>query len=62
MIGAFIGWGVLSALGGPLDPSVAVWPLITLMVLVAMLGCGVLGVALERFAYRPLRARRASRR
>jgi branched-chain amino acid transport system permease protein len=55
MVGAFVGWGVLSALGGPLDPDVAVWVLITLMVVVAMLGCGVLGVALERFAYRPLR-------
>ncbi|MGH3104015.1 MAG: branched-chain amino acid ABC transporter permease [Gaiellaceae bacterium] len=55
MIGAFIGWGVLSALGGPLDPRVAVWLLITIMVAAAMLGCGVLGVVLERFAYRPLR-------
>jgi branched-chain amino acid transport system permease protein len=55
MIGAFIGYGVLTALGGPLNPSVPVWLLITLMFVVAMLGCGVLGVAIERFAYRPLR-------
>jgi branched-chain amino acid transport system permease protein len=55
MVGAFIGWGVLSLLGGPLDPSVAVWILITAMVAGAMIGCGVLGVVLERFAYRPLR-------
>jgi branched-chain amino acid transport system permease protein len=55
MVGAFIGWGVLGWLGGAQDPSVAVWMLILLMVLVAMAGCGFLGVAIERFAYRPLR-------
>ena len=55
MVGAFIGWGVLGWLGGAQDPSVAVWILIVLMVLVAMAGCGLLGVAIERFAYRPLR-------
>jgi branched-chain amino acid transport system permease protein len=55
MVGAFIGWGILGWLGGAQDPSVAVWILIVLMVLAAMAGCGVLGVAIERFAYRPLR-------
>ena len=55
MVGAFIGWGVLGWLGGAQDPSVAVWMLLVLMVLVAMAGCGFLGVAIERFAYRPLR-------
>jgi branched-chain amino acid transport system permease protein len=55
MVGAFIGWGVLGWLGGAQDPSVAVWLLIVLMVLAAMAGCGFLGVAIERFAYRPLR-------
>ena len=55
MVGAFIGWGVLGWLGGAQDPNVAVWLLIVLMVLAAMGGCGVLGVAIERFAYRPLR-------
>jgi branched-chain amino acid transport system permease protein len=55
MIGAFIGYGVLTALGGPLDPNVPVWLLITLMFLVAMVGAGALGVGIERFAYRPLR-------
>jgi branched-chain amino acid transport system permease protein len=55
MVGAFIGWGVISWLGGAQDPSVAVWLLIVLMILAAMLGCGFLGVAIERFAYRPLR-------
>ena len=55
MIGAFIGYGVLTALGGALDPRVPVWLLITLMFVVAMLGSGALGVVIERFAYRPLR-------
>src|SRR4026207_719747 len=55
MVGAFIGWGVLGWLGGAQDPSVAVWLLIVLMVLVAMVATGFLGVAIERFAYRPLR-------
>ena len=55
MVGAFIGWGVLGWLGGAESPSVAVWLLITLMLLGAMVGCGFLGVAIERFAYRPLR-------
>ncbi|MDQ3672736.1 MAG: branched-chain amino acid ABC transporter permease, partial [Actinomycetota bacterium] len=55
MVGAFIGWGVISWLGGAQDPNVAVWLLIVLMLLAAMVGCGFLGVAVERFAYRPLR-------
>jgi branched-chain amino acid transport system permease protein len=55
MIGAFIGYGVLTALGGPLSPDIALAPLILLMFLVAMLGGGALGVVIERFAYRPLR-------
>ena len=55
MVGAFIGWGALGWLGGAQDPAVAVWLLLTLMILVAMVGCGFLGVVIERFAYRPLR-------
>jgi branched-chain amino acid transport system permease protein len=55
MIGAFIGYGVLSGFGGPLSPDIALTPLIVLMFLAAMLGSGLLGVAIERFAYRPLR-------
>jgi branched-chain amino acid transport system permease protein len=55
MVGSFFGFGVLKVLGGSSDPSVAVWLLIPLMVLGAMGGCAVLGVAIERFAYRPLR-------
>jgi branched-chain amino acid transport system permease protein len=55
MIGAFMGFGVLSLLGGALSPSVNVWVLIALMFAVSMLGSGGLGVVIERFAYRRLR-------
>src|SRR6476659_2632566 len=55
MIGAFVGWFALQGLGGPLHPEVAVWLVVTLMFLAAMLGGGLLGVVIERFAYRPLR-------
>lgn len=56
MIGAFIGYGVMIALlpeGAPLVTPVFI---IILMLLLAMLGCGLLGVAIEQFAYRPLRS------
>jgi branched-chain amino acid transport system permease protein len=56
MIGAFMGWGILSWLGGPIAPDVAVWLLITVMIVGAMIACGFLGLAIERFAYRPLRS------
>ncbi len=56
MIGAFIGWGVFAMLA-PTDALLLPPALIILIMLVAaMLGCGVLGIAIERFAYRPLRA------
>src|ERR1700710_1833597 len=55
MVGSFFGFGVLKVLGGSGNPVVPVWLLLTLMVLGAMVGCAVLGVAIERFAYRPLR-------
>jgi branched-chain amino acid transport system permease protein len=55
MIGAFIGWFVLEALGGPLSPNVPTPVLIVLMFVAAMAGCAVLGLVIERFAYRPLR-------
>ena len=55
MVGAFIGFGVLSLFGGAPSPSIALLPLILLMFVAAMLGAGVLGVAIERYAYRPLR-------
>jgi branched-chain amino acid transport system permease protein len=55
MIGAFLGWYALHAFGGPMNPTLTGAVVLLLMFLVAMLGCGVLGVAIERFAYRPLR-------
>ena len=56
MIGAFIGYGVLTAFGGAANLSVAVWLVIVLMLLAAMAGAGGLGVVIERVAYRPLRS------
>ncbi|HEY7603600.1 MAG TPA: branched-chain amino acid ABC transporter permease [Gaiellaceae bacterium] len=55
MIGAFIGFGVLTLFGGPLNPAMPVVLLVLLMFVVAMAGSGLLGLAIERFAYRPLR-------
>jgi branched-chain amino acid transport system permease protein len=55
MVGAFLGFFVLDWLGGPLTPAVTGWLAIAIMFAVAMLGCGALGVGIERFAYRPLR-------
>ena len=56
MIGAYIGYGILVAFGGSTNLEIAVWALIFIMVLAGMAGCGVLGVLIERVAYRPLRA------
>jgi branched-chain amino acid transport system permease protein len=55
MVGSFIGFGALQVLGGSTNPAVPVWLLLVLITLAAMGGCAVLGVAIERFAYRPLR-------
>jgi branched-chain amino acid transport system permease protein len=55
MVGTFIGFGLLQLLGGPADPVVPVWLVLVLITLGAMAGCAALGVAIERFAYRPLR-------
>ena len=55
MVGAFMGWFALHGLGGPVSPAAASWLVVTLMFAAAMAGCGVLGVVIERFAYRPLR-------
>ena len=55
MVGTFIGYGVLQLLGGSSSPRVPVWALITIITLSAMGGCAILGVVIERFAYRPLR-------
>jgi branched-chain amino acid transport system permease protein len=55
MVGSYIGFFVLSALGGSLAPEVPTAVLIVLMFGAAMIGCGLLGLVIERFAYRPLR-------
>jgi len=55
MIGAYIGYFVLIALGGAASPSVPTVLLIVLMFAASMVGCSLLGVVIERFAYRPLR-------
>jgi branched-chain amino acid transport system permease protein len=55
MMGAFMGYFTLSALGGAASPALPVALVLVLMFLVAGLSAGVLGVAIERFAYRPLR-------
>jgi branched-chain amino acid transport system permease protein len=55
MVGAFLGWFALHGLGGPINPDFTGAAVLFLMFIASMLGCGVLGVAIERFAYRPLR-------
>jgi branched-chain amino acid transport system permease protein len=55
MVGAFLGWFTLHGLGGPVNPDFAAAGVLACMFVAAMLGCGVLGVVIERFAYRPLR-------
>ena len=55
MMGAFIGYFVLTGLGGSSSPIVPVALVLILMFLAGMLGAGILGVVIERFAYRPLR-------
>jgi branched-chain amino acid transport system permease protein len=55
MIGAYIGYYVLQWFGGPQHLSIPVPLLVAIMFAIAGLGCGVLGVGIERFAYRPLR-------
>ncbi|MGH2871339.1 MAG: branched-chain amino acid ABC transporter permease [Solirubrobacteraceae bacterium] len=55
MVGAYIGYFVLDGFGGSGNVG-APWPVVVLvMFLAAGFGAGVLGVAIERFAYRPLR-------
>jgi branched-chain amino acid transport system permease protein len=55
MVGAYIGYFVLTGLGWPLKPLMPLAPLLLIAFAAAMLGCAVLGVTIERFAYRPLR-------
>jgi branched-chain amino acid transport system permease protein len=55
MVGAYIGYGLLTAFGGPAGFGMPIALLLVLMFLASMLGGGLLGVAVERFAYRRLR-------
>jgi len=55
MVGAFIGFGVLSGLGGPSALTIPVALALVLMFAAAALGSGMLGVLIERVAFRPLR-------
>ncbi len=61
MIGSYIGYFVLTWLGGAADPDLPIAIVVALMFVAAMLGAGALGVVIERFAYRPLREKRAPR-
>ncbi len=55
MVGAFLGYFVIQWFGGATSLSIPVPLLLILMFLVAGGGCGILGVGIERFAYRRLR-------
>jgi branched-chain amino acid transport system permease protein len=55
MVGAFVGYFVIQWFGGAAKVSIPVWLLVTIMFVLAAALCGFLGVAIERFAYRPLR-------
>jgi branched-chain amino acid transport system permease protein len=55
MVGSFIGFGLITVFGGAESLTTSVWLLLFLMFFCAMLGGGLLGVLIERFAYRRLR-------
>jgi len=55
MVGAYIGFFVIQFFGGSASLSIAVPLLLVIMFVVAAGLVGGLGVAIERFAYRPLR-------
>ncbi|MBV8258487.1 MAG: branched-chain amino acid ABC transporter permease [Actinobacteria bacterium] len=55
MVGSFVGFGIISLFGGSENLSVNSWVLLLVMLLCAMLAGGLLGVMIERFAYRRLR-------
>jgi branched-chain amino acid transport system permease protein len=55
MVGAFIGYGLITVFGGATALSINIALLLVLMFVCAMLGGGVLGIMIERFAYRRLR-------
>jgi branched-chain amino acid transport system permease protein len=55
MVGAYIGYFVIQWFGGPTSLSIPVPLLLLIMFALSAVGVGMLGVAIERFAYRPLR-------
>ncbi len=55
MVGAFVGYFVIQWFGGPQSLHIPVPLLVTIMFVSAAVLVGFLGVAIERFAYRPLR-------
>jgi branched-chain amino acid transport system permease protein len=55
MVGAFIGYFVIQWFGGPAKLTIPVPLLLVIMFVLAAGVAGGLGVAIERFAYRPLR-------
>jgi branched-chain amino acid transport system permease protein len=55
MVGAFIGFFVIQWFGGPTKLTIPVPLLLVIMFVLAAVVVGGLGVAIERFAYRPLR-------
>ena len=60
MVGAFIGFGMIQWLGyrgeaGVWEPVLSTWFVLFVVLVVSMAGTAGLGVAIERFAYRPLR-------
>jgi branched-chain amino acid transport system permease protein len=62
MVGAFVSWGMITTMashglisGGPITDLPVLVGVMFLVFLVSMLVMGVVGVVIERFAYRPLR-------
>src|SRR5213079_2088690 len=55
MVGSYIGYGWITVFGGSFAMHANVVVLLVLMFTAAMLGGGLLGVVIERFAYRRLR-------
>src|ERR1700688_3056363 len=55
MVGAFIGYFAIGWFGGATSLAIPAWVLVLFMLTVASVAVGALGVAIERFAYRPLR-------
>src|SRR5450432_3452732 len=55
MVGAYIGFAIMQVFVPPSGPIILPVLIILVMMAAAMVGCGVLGVVIEQFAYRPLR-------